>query len=102
MGKIEKPKRHMTYYYDYMQEVRPWLIKRLPKSEKSCVEKELWSAIQESTEGTHDATVYLDFEVLESYLEDYHNPECIGRIMALLRELVDETDEDGINVDISW
>ncbi len=98
----DKPKRHTSYYYDYMQEVRPWLIKKMPKAEKSCIEKELWNAIQESTEGTHDATVYLDFEVLESYLEDYPNSKTIDRIMVLLRELTDESDIDGIQVDISW
>ncbi len=96
---MEKPKRHTTYYYDYMQEVRPWLIAELPKTDKSFVGKELWDAIQESTEGTHDATVYLCFEVLESYLEDCPEQDCVGRIMTLLKTL---TDADGINVEISW
>lgn len=103
MSKKEKPKRHTSYYYDYLQEVVPWLKSRLPKLDKAYVEKELWSAIQEATEGTHDATVYLSFEVLESYLsDDYITPGCADRIMALLKELTDESDSEGISVDISW
>ncbi len=94
-----KPKRRTSYYYDYMQEVRPWLIAQLPKADKKCVEKELWDAIQESTEGTHDATTYLVFESLESYLEDL---DCVDKIMDLFRQLSDESDREGINVEISW
>lgn len=99
MAKVGKPKRHTSYYYDYLQEVQPWLISQLPKADKPFVEKELWDAIQESTEGTHNATTYLDFEVLESYLD-----ECLGqdKIMELLKTLADAEDTDGINVDISW
>ena len=102
MKEIEKPRRHTSYYYDYMQEVRPWLIENLQKVDRSCVEKELWDAIQESTEGTHDATTYLDFECLESYLDRDVPNDCIDRIMTLLRELTDESDTEGINVEISW
>ena len=102
MAKAEKPKRHTSYYYDYMQEVRPWLESKLPKAEKPVVAKELWNAIQEATEGTHDATTYLDFEVLESYMEDEVAADCLERILDLLRELTDESDNEGINVDVSW
>ena len=102
MNKITKPKRHTSYYYDYMQEVRPWLKKMLPKSDKSCVENELWDAICESTGLSNDTTVYLCFEVLESYLEDCLDPGCVEGVMALLRELVDEEDTEGINIEISW
>ena len=102
MSDVEKPKRHTSYYYDYMQEVRPWLISQLPESYKPCVEKQLWNAIQETTEGTHDATAYLDFECLESYLEASVIEDCVDKIMALLKELTDDTDREGINVEISW
>ena len=102
MAKVAKPKRHTSYYYDYMQEVRPWLISQLSKTDKSFVGKDLWNAIQESTEGTHDATTYLDFETLESYLEDCPEHDCVDRIMVLLRTLADTEDVNGINVDISW
>ena len=101
MKEVPKPKLHTSCYYDYMQEVRPWLIENLPKSDKPCVEKELWAAIQESTEGTHDATVYLDFENLESYLDELPD-HCVERIMTLLRELTDGEDDEGINIEISW
>ncbi len=96
------PKRHTSYYYDYMQEIRPWLTERLPEKDRICVENELWNAIQESTEGTHDATAYLDFDCLESYLEDEIPDDCLDRIMALFRELTNESDTEGINIEISW
>ena len=99
---MDKPKLHTSYYYDYMQEVRPWLISKLPKSDKACVEKELWNAIQESTEVTHDATVYLGIGTLESYLDEYPDQDCIKRIMTLFRELSYGADNEGINIEISW
>jgi hypothetical protein len=99
---MNKPKRYTSYYYDYMQEVRPWLRDELPRADRACIEKELWDAIQEAVEGASDATVYLDFEVLESYLEAGVVGPCVDRIMALLKQLADENDPEGIYVEISW
>ena len=101
---VEKPKRHISYYYDYIQEIQPWLVSKLKN--EPFVRGELWKAIQEATEGAMDATVYLDFETLKSCLEDCPDRSCaayvVEKIMSLLRGLYVD-DAKGININIhSW
>ena len=96
---MSKPKPNTKTYYDYLIGVKPWLLKELPQKYKIQINGDLWDAIQSSVEGAHDATVYLDFEVLESYLGE---GEFTDAVIEKLKELVVGDDSDGIEIDVSW